>query len=467
MVFPDLKALSPGAHRFKLIIWLIVSLSSLVGCASSDRKPENNSNFFVNFFHRQELPSDRPTALELQARLMSFADRYLAKSSQGTENYLKAVKTREAKEFALSTFVFPGLTVISIAAGDDPASDLTDMLVFVSLQREVMESGWAQEILGSHARELIAIQKNLEDQIWLIASEVLEQKQQTELRRLIQVWRQANPQQRVVTGVRFDDVAKIRGKNTYSKSLHDFSGLLAPIDKAVEETDAMRLLAERGIFLSERMPRLLMAQARNIAHEQIAPEEIDKLVADFSAMSRSVSKAERDFAGLPQVLAKERQAWLKALDQRQHQVVAMLNNSVPALEASKNASADIRETLKQFETLIQAYDKNGKAINDTLTKYQNLLQFMDNEPPTDTSKLLSVLEAFIRLGQQIDRLGARLQPSSGQGLDVILLNTYEKMLNSLFWRLLLVFAALLLMIFAYRYLCRRYLDISQPRDNPS
>ena len=460
MVIPNIQALCCGANRFKLFIWIIISLLSQAGCISSYQQSDINGNSIVNFFHLQALPSDRPSALELQDRLMSYADRYLAKSSQVTENYLKVVKTREAKELALSTFVFPGLTVISIAAGGDPATDLIDMLVFVSLQREVMASGWAQEILGNYSGELIAIQKNLEDQIWLIASEVLEQKQQTELHRLIQVWRQANPQQRVVTGVRFDDVAKIRGQHALNKSLRDFSGLLAPIDRAVEETDAIRLLAERGIFLSERMPRLLMAQARNIAHEQIAPEEIDKLIADFDAISRSASKAEQDFAGLPQVLARERKAWLEAWDQRQKHIAVMLNQSVPALEASKNTSADIRETLKQFETLIHAYDKNGKAINETLAKYQGLLQFMDNEPPSDTGKLLNVLDAFIRLGQQIERLGSRLQPNSGQGLDVIVLNAYENMLNAFFWRFLVFFAALLVLIFAYRCLCRRYLESS-------
>lgn len=451
--------------RCQMVLKITISALLLAGCAQTNHRAIFDDITFGAFKPNPSL-SSRPTALELQARLMSYADRYLAKSSQVTENYLKAVRTRDAKEFALSTFVYPGLTVISIAAGDDPVTDLIDMLVFVSLQREVMESGWAQEILGNHAGELLAIQKNLEDQIWLIASEVLEPQQQTELRNLIQVWRQSNPHQRVVTGVSFDDVAKIRGKNAYSKSLHDFSGLLAPIDKAVEETEEIRLLAERGIFLSERMPRLLMAQARNIAHEQISPEEIDQMVADFNAMSRSVSKAEQDFASLPEVLAKERQAWLKAWDQRQGQFAAMLNQSVPALEASKNTSTDIRETLKQFEKLMQIYDKNGEAIDKTLTTYQNLLQFMDNEPPTDTSKLHGVLDAFIRLGQQIDRLGARLQPDSGQGLDVIVLDAYENMLNALFWRLLLLVAALLVMIFTYRYLSLRYLKAPQTSYKP-
>jgi hypothetical protein len=460
MLIRNLKGHFAKPARIRLVIGLACLISTLLGCASSHQQSEDNRHFLINFFQPQKLPSDRPTALELQARLMSFADRYLAKSSQATENYLKADNTRAANEFALSTFVFPGLTVISIAAGDDPTTDLIDMLVFVSLQREVLESGWVQEVLGNHATELIAIQKNLEDQIWLIASDLLDKQQQAELRHLIQAWRKANPQQRVVTGVRFDDVAKIRGQHAQGKSLRDFSGLLAPIDKAVEETDQIRMVAERGIFLSERMPRLLMAQARNIAHEQVSPEEIDQLVADFSRISNSTAKAGGVIAGFPQVMAGERQAWLKAWDQRQSQFAALLKQSQPTLEASKDVSAEIRETLKQFEKVLQVYDKNGQAIDKTLTTYQNLLQFMDNEPPTDTSKLLGVLDAFIRLGQQVDRLGARLQPQTGQGLDAIVLKAYENLLDAFFWRFLLFIAALLVLIFAYRYCCLRYLKSS-------
>jgi hypothetical protein len=80
--------------------------------------------------------------------------------------------------------------------------------------------------------------------------------------------------------------------------------------------------------------------------------------------------------------------------------------------------------------------------------------------------LHGVLDAFIRLGQQIDHLGARLQPDSGKGLDVIVLGAYENMLNALFWRLLLLVAALLAMIFAYRYLCLRYLKAPQASSKP-
>jgi hypothetical protein len=95
--------------RFRLVLILIIPVILIIGCSHTSHDDFIGDISFGGFTKQPPL-SNRPTARELQERLMSFADRYLAKSSQVTENYLKAVKTRDAKEFALSTFVYPGLT---------------------------------------------------------------------------------------------------------------------------------------------------------------------------------------------------------------------------------------------------------------------------------------------------------------------------------------------------------------------
>ena len=270
--------------RYLAILLPMVFVTTQTGCGKTVSVSFGDPVTVDSLHNNARLESTRPTALELQARLMSYADRYLSKVAQATVNYEKAVNTPEAKSFGLSTFIFPGLTVVRLAAGGDPVSDLIDMVVFASLQREVLEAGWAQEVLGSHADELIAAQKSLEAQIWKLAGEVLTPAQQTELRQLIKAWRKANPRQRFVSAVHFDEVAILRGKSSISRTLSDSSGLLAPIDKAAQEADDIRLLAERGVFLMERLPQLLMAQARYVVHEEIAPEQIDSLVKEFSAI---------------------------------------------------------------------------------------------------------------------------------------------------------------------------------------
>ena len=112
--------------------------------------------------------------------------------------------------------------------------------------------------------------------------------------------------------------------------------------------------------------------------------------------------------------------------------------------------------------MIQTYEKNGKAINDTIERYQGLLKTMDSEPPSDNTKLLATLDALIRLGQEIDHLAARMQATSGQeGFELAIIQSYEKFLDAFFLRVGLLVAAILALIFSYRYLCSRYLNRKQ------
>ena len=448
--------------RYLALLLAMVFVTTQTGCGKSVSVTFGDPVAVDSLHNNARLESTRPTALELQARLMSYADRYLSKVAQATVNYEKEVNTPEAKSFGLSTFIFPGLTVVRLAAGGDPVSDLIDMVVFVSLQREVLETGWAEEVLGSHADELIAAQKSLEAQIWKLAAEVLTPIQQTELRQLIKAWRKANPRQRFVSAVHFDEVAILRGKSSISRTQTDSSGLLAPIDKAAQEADDIRLLAERGVFLMERLPQLLMAQARYVVHEEIAPEQIDSLVKDFSAISGSMVEAQKVVAGFPQLITSERRALFHEWDQRQNSFAALLARTAPVFDAGKGASADVRLTLAQLEKVIQTYGENGKAINDTIERYQGLLKIMDSEPPSDNTKMLATLDALIRLGQEIDHLAARIQTTSGQeGFKLAIIQSYEKLLDALFWRVFLLVVAILVLIFAYRYLCQHYLKGKQ------
>jgi hypothetical protein len=449
--------------RYLAILLALVFVTAQTGCGKSVSVTFGEPVAVGSFNKNTRLESTRPTALELQARLMSFADRYLSKVAQATVNYEKVVQTPEAKGFGLSTFIFPGLTVVRLAAGGDPVSDLIDMVVFASLQREVLEAGWAKEVLGSHADELNAAQKSLETQIWKLAAEVLTPIQQTELRQLIKAWRKANPQQRFVSGVHFDEVAILRGKSSISRTLSDSSDLLAPIDRAAQEAEDVRLLAERGVFLMERMPQLLVAQARYVVHEEVAPEEIDTLIKNFSAISGSMVEAQKVVAGFPQFITNERKALFHEWDQRQNSFAALLARTTPVFDAGKGASADVRLTLAQLEKVIQTYGENGKAINDTIERYQGLLKIMDSEPPSDNTKMLATLDALIRLGQEIDHLAERIQTTSGQkGFQLTIVQSYEKMLDAFFWRVFLLVVAILVLIFAYRYLCQRYLKGRQP-----
>lgn len=164
---------------------------------------------------------------------------------------------------------------------------------------------------------------------------------------------------------------------------------------------------------------------------------------------------------------KEREALLHEWDKRQDSLAALLASTAPVFEAGKGMSADLRETVAMLEKLLQSYEKSGTVINDTIERSQALVRYMDSTPPFDPTKLLATLDALIRLGQEIDHLAARLQTTAGQNLELAVFSSYERLLNAFFWRLLLLVAAILALIFIYRYLSQRYLGGSRPGQNQS
>lgn len=435
-----------------------VGLLLIAGCAGSQRDTATQAVTVENLRAGSAPHSGKPTALELQARLMSYADRYLAKAAEATDVYQRQIKTREAREFGISTFIFPGLAAIGIAAGDDPASNLLDLVVLASLQRAVIEDGWAREILGDPtSRNLIAVQRDLEQQAWAIAADVLTPAQQATLRQTLADWRKANPHQRYVSNVRFDEVAVVRGRGQGRSAALKTDGFLAPLDQAVRESQALRLLAERGIYLMQRMPPLMLAQTRYVMHEQVSPEQLDGLMKDFAGISRSLAGAERTVAAVPDVIARERKALFKAFDQHEMRINATLDRVAPTLTAGRGMTGDIKDTLAAVENIARLYPVTGAVLNETIARYKDLMMATNGQPPSDLAPKIEALRLLAAIGGEANRLAVAAERLPLNELKALAEETYTDFLDALLWRALALAAAILSLLFAYRYAARRYL----------
>jgi hypothetical protein len=327
---------------------------------------------------------------------MGFADRYLSKAAEATDTYQHLVHTKAARELGLATFIFPGLTVIGIAAGGEPGSDLLDMVVFATLQRESLEKGWAREVLGDKADNLIKTQQQLETQIWGIAGDVLSLDQLERLREAIRLWRKANPNQRYVSNVKFDDVATERGAGQGAKGLEDESvGLLAPLDAAVREGEEIRLMARRSMYIIQRMPPLLMAQARFVLHEEVSPEQVDGLLKDVSGFRVTLDEAQKTLARMPASIGKEREALFNDLDQL-----------TPVLDKGHTLTQDVRDALETFRQIELQYPASGAVINETLRQYRELAEVMDRSPPSDMGPKIELLHEIGHIGEELNQLAS-------------------------------------------------------------
>ena len=83
----------------KSLIWTVVvafMFATGMGCSASHRP--GSESVSVNAFQSREKRDsedhrDRPTAMEVEARLMSYADRYLSKAAEATDLFQHAVHT--------------------------------------------------------------------------------------------------------------------------------------------------------------------------------------------------------------------------------------------------------------------------------------------------------------------------------------------------------------------------------------
>lgn len=407
-------------HTFLSATLLVITAT---GCSTSPRP--GAEAVAVNAFRGQDksiadIHDARPSGMEVEARLMGYADRYLSKAAEATDIYQHAVHTKAARELGLATFVFPGLTVIGIAADGEPGADLLDMVVFATLQRESLENGWAKEVLGDHADNLLKTQRQLESQAWEIAKDVLSTEQLDRLRSAIKAWRRTNPGQRYVSNVRFDDVAASRGIDQSTKGLEGESeGLLAPLDAAVREGEEIRLMAKRSMYLIQRMPPLLMAQARFVLHEEVSPEQVDGLLKDVSGFRATLDEAQKNLARMPASIGKEREALFNDLDKLS-----------PVLDRTHTLTQDVRDALETFRQIEVQYPASGAVINETLRQYRELSEVMDRSPPSDMRPKIQLLHEIGHIGEELNQLASFIRSEDQKKLQ----DFWDDLLNALLIR---------------------------------
>ncbi|KPK67438.1 MAG: hypothetical protein AMJ84_13045, partial [Acidithiobacillales bacterium SM23_46] len=141
---------------------------------------------------------------QLEVEIRRFADRYGTVMSLEADRIMDRAGTPELRWFATGIKLSIREAVLDIAVGPNAVENLLDMLVLTTLQRQDLETHWVPKFLGPKLGQgLLNAARQHEEEIWDIAQNVLNAKQQTELRELIQEWREAHPNQHYTYGVRF------------------------------------------------------------------------------------------------------------------------------------------------------------------------------------------------------------------------------------------------------------------------
>ena len=202
---------------------------------------------------------------QLRGFLMDFADRYMQMVGQAADTLQKENRDPDARVAIQTIKLFPCSSAFSIAIDANPHMALLNMEVLVHLQGSVWKDE-APKKFGVKADGLLNVQKELENDIDAIALKTLTSEQLEQLKTLVTEWRTEHPDQRYVSYIRFSDFSEMNPRrHSKSSSLLSIKGLLSALqvvnmDEATRSVDQARMVAERTIYLSQRIPTLLRWQ---------------------------------------------------------------------------------------------------------------------------------------------------------------------------------------------------------------
>ena len=370
---------------------------ALTGC-SLLRIPNSTPKAQVDSLQLTNRATGPVTPTVLQAQVMRFADTYVATVAQACDDLTEKTTNSDVRLSALRWKLGQATSAYTDATGQNPAVNVLDLLVLVTMARMVVED-YGVETYGDALLPLLETQRNLETNAWTLASGVLKPSQQQELRDLIQAWRAKNPHQHYVGPIRFREFVSGLGMSptkatTAPTSIFSLLYLdplagLDPTAAAIEET---RELGERAIYYSQRMPMLLSWQVEVLAYQLAGQPESKQILDDASRLASSAEIFAKTSEQLPQLVNDQRQAAIQQL-----------------LDGLKSQDVDVRQTLN-------AGGEAATAINGAIKSLDEFVRYVSppntNPAPASTnSRPFNVLDygtAASQIGDTAKDLNALL-----------------------------------------------------------
>jgi cytochrome c556 len=295
-------------NRISITLFLIAHLVAVLmlapeagyGAKKKDKDKKNERAYIM-------------TESELQSQVMGFADRFVAMMVAASSEYDDGSPSPENRRLIRSHLVFSISNAFIIAAEPDPDFALLDMVVMVTLGRMVFEEHWMKKV-GNEVAPFVRQFRKTERDIWQIAGKVLTEQQQKDLMALIKDWRRNNPGVVMFSYVRFRDFASDQQKSKSSKP-KKYSRLFGSVEKATQQVEEVRLLAERGMYLGTRIPMLTGAFGDVWLSQWAANPDVKEILTNLHNLSGVSQRLAEVAEKLPDNVTAERQATVKQVVQ--------------------------------------------------------------------------------------------------------------------------------------------------------
>lgn len=312
----------------------------------------------------------------------------------------------EARRDDINTRLLLSSALIAIAMEPDPVDALADILTHTTLTADAQRNAAKGRPADSaDVRLLKALEQN-ESDAWQLAERWVNEPTRKAFRTRILAWPGTRTSAASVAFVRLSDV-----RRTGSTSVDSGEGMFDALHGATEQADQVRLLAERSLFLAQRVPFLMRWQAEVYTANALATQEAQQTQAQIEQMSAVTTAMSQVLAGLADQLTQERQAALDDLfthigTERQgalDQISKLVQQERKSTLAETAATLDAQRAaiLKDILELTDVAGRTGKAwIGRSLLVGGMLLVLL-------LGGLLGVLLLYRRLVPVVERRAPR------------------------------------------------------------
>jgi hypothetical protein len=242
---------------------------------------------------------------------MSFADRFASILDTAIAKFENLNPSGKSRYEVLELMTFSLHHAFIIAGESDPGVALLDMVSMVTLGRIFFEEE-GQSRYGKKIVPVIDGYRRAEADIRNVAAIVLTPDQMLNLMKIIKRWRRENLEVKLFPLVRFSNFAADRRDTTLSKA-EDPEGLFESIESASETVEEMRLLAERTVYLSTRIPQLFGLFGDLWLTRWMDNPDLQKALTDLSQLSQTIGHLAATAEKLPTQISTVREATIKQL----------------------------------------------------------------------------------------------------------------------------------------------------------
>ena len=408
----------------------------------------------------------RVTAADLDKAAYAFADRYTTQIVAATDAVLRDNPSPEQRRLAHQVKLVSVSGVYDIVTNAEPFAKLMDLLMVVTLQSyRWIDEDQAERHFGNRSAPLIQAMRTLRVDIWNVAGRVLRAEQLQQLDALILDWRKRNPHVDILSYLRFDEVAGQRGPNV----LDDIkaTGFFAEIAEATKVADDARLLAERAFYQAKRMPFLITWQMESLMNEMLVKPEFANSLKAADSLAKSADRASLAVEKLPDQLAKEREALVATLEDRNGRLAGLMGEVRKTTAAADQLTARVHQVTASGERLTANLRDTASGVTETSRAVDQLLARHAGGPPNPNAKPFEI-EPYVKASTELNQTVAGLNNLLGltgalaekrpwaapaQEINAML----GSQIDYAFWRALMLICVFFALLFAYRWASLRWL----------